>query len=379
MIELKPAINEVKLTLKSISRSVNMGTVVEPSGGSGVPTNVREAIYTLLDNAAYATTGLEDEIAIVQAWAQEVTALSLDVTTLTLNNDTPQTITATVVPSGSTITWTSSDNSVATVVGGVVTGVSNGSCVITATAGNKSANCAVTVSGFATLESISAVYTQSGTVLVTTPLDDLKADLVVTGTYSDTTTATIPSDAYTLSGTLEVGTSTVTVTCQGKTTTFTVTVTDAGYEFTSSSDGVGFGSVDVTKPSMSPPYVANTQARRLHIINNNSVGYPVEGGKTYEVSISNPSAQQIYVDIFNTVAQANLQNRQAVSSGDYTESSWTGFTNGKYTFTTPSSINGYDVACVWFVFRKDTSNTLWNSIGSVEMFPITFKEVAPTT
>lgn len=244
MIELKPAINEVKLTLKSISRSVNMGTVVEPSGGSGVPTNVREAIYTLLENAAYVTTGLEDEIAIVQNWAQEVTALSLDKTSLTLNNDTPQTITATVVPSGSTITWTSSDNSVATVVGGVVTGVANGSCVITATAGGKSANCAVTVSGFATLESISALYTQSGVVLVTTPLDDLKQDLVVTGTYSDTTTAVIPSDGYTLSGTLTAGTSTITVTCQGKTTTFNVTVTSHLYELASTFTSTGTESIN---------------------------------------------------------------------------------------------------------------------------------------
>ena len=224
-MNLTPQINEVKLTLKSITPSVNMGTVVEPSGGSGVPTNVREAIYTLLDNAAYATTGLEDEIAIVQNWAQEVTALSLDKTSLTLNNDTPQTISATVVPSGSTITWTSSDNSVATVVGGVVTGVANGSCVITATAGNKSANCSVTVSGFATLESISAVYTQTNYVFLDTPLDDLKSELVVTATYSDETEVVLDSSAYTLSGTLAVGTTTITVTYRGKFDTFTTTVT----------------------------------------------------------------------------------------------------------------------------------------------------------
>ena len=225
MIELKPAINEVKLTLKSISSPINLGTVVEPVSGGSVPTEVRQAIYTLLENAAYATTGLEDEIAIVQAWAQEVTALSLEPTSLELSNDTPQTIVATVVPSGSTVTWSSSDESVATVVGGVVTGVGNGSCVITASAGNKSANCVVTVSGFATLESISAVYTQSGTVYQTDSLDSLKTDLVVTATYSDTSTATIPSDSYTLSGTLDSATSTITVTYGGKTTTFDVAVT----------------------------------------------------------------------------------------------------------------------------------------------------------
>ena len=84
----------------------------------------------------------------------------------------------------------------------------------------------ITVTAVAvTLSSISAVYTQSGTVYNTDSLDSLKSDLVVTATYSDTSTATVPSADYTLSGTLTVGTSTVTVSYGGKTTTFTVTVT----------------------------------------------------------------------------------------------------------------------------------------------------------
>lgn len=76
-----------------------------------------------------------------------------------------------------------------------------------------------------TLVSISAVYTQSGTVYDTDSLDSLKAGLVVTATYSDSSTATVPSADYTLSGTLAEGTSTITVSYGGKTTTFTVTVT----------------------------------------------------------------------------------------------------------------------------------------------------------
>lgn len=74
----------------------------------------------------------------------------------------------------------------------------------------------------ATLEYISAVYTQSGTVYDTDSLDSLKSDLVVTAHYSDYSTATITS--YTLSGTLEEGTSTITVSYGGKTTTFNLTV-----------------------------------------------------------------------------------------------------------------------------------------------------------
>ena len=75
------------------------------------------------------------------------------------------------------------------------------------------------------LNSISAVYTQSGTVYTTDTLDSLKADLVVTAHYSDSSTQTVAAADYTLSGTLTAGTSTVTVAYHGKTTTFTVAVT----------------------------------------------------------------------------------------------------------------------------------------------------------
>ena len=78
-----------------------------------------------------------------------------------------------------------------------------------------------------TLVSISAVYTQSGTVYDTDTLDSLKTDLVVTATWSDTSTSTVASADYTLSGTLTEGTSTITVAYGGKTTTFNVTVTSA--------------------------------------------------------------------------------------------------------------------------------------------------------
>lgn len=79
------------------------------------------------------------------------------------------------------------------------------------------------------LNSISAVYTQSGTVYDTDTLDSLKADLVVTAHYSDSSSQTVPAADYTLSGTLTAGTSTITVSYGGKTTTFNVTVTAVIY------------------------------------------------------------------------------------------------------------------------------------------------------
>lgn len=76
----------------------------------------------------------------------------------------------------------------------------------------------------ATLTSITAVYTQSGTVYTHDSLDSLKSDLVVTAHYDDASSQVVT--LYTLSGTLSAGTSTITVSYGGKTTTFNVTVTD---------------------------------------------------------------------------------------------------------------------------------------------------------
>lgn len=70
---------------------------------------------------------------------------------------------------------------------------------------------------------ISAVYNQTGEVHPDTALDDLRNDLVVKGGVGGSLPYTLTD--YTLSGDLEVGTSTITVDFYGKTTTFDVTVT----------------------------------------------------------------------------------------------------------------------------------------------------------
>ena len=74
--------------------------------------------------------------------------VALSKSTLTLTEGDSETLTATVSPSNATdktVTWTVSPSGYATVSGGVVTALKEGSCTITATAGGKSATCAVTV------------------------------------------------------------------------------------------------------------------------------------------------------------------------------------------------------------------------------------------
>lgn len=80
----------------------------------------------------------------------------------------------------------------------------------------------------ASLVSISAVYTQSGTVYSDDSLDSLKSNLVVTAHYNNGTSQVLSASAYTLSGSLSSATSTLTATFSGKTATFSVSVTLVG-------------------------------------------------------------------------------------------------------------------------------------------------------
>ena len=155
-----------------------------------------------------------------------ITAITLNTNSVTINTigGTSQ-LTATTTPEGGSVSWSSSNTSVATVSSsGLVTSVAYGSATITATAGSVSATCSVTVAQ-ATCTGITATYTQSGTVYDSDTLDSLKTDLVVTASWSNGTTSTLADTDYTLSGTLTEGTSTITVSYGGKTTAFTVTVT----------------------------------------------------------------------------------------------------------------------------------------------------------
>lgn len=105
--------------------------------------------------------------------------------------------------------------------------LTTGTSVITVSYGGITTTFNVNVTARPTVSSITATYTQTGTVYTTDSLDSLKTNLVVKAVYTDTTEDTLNASDYTLSGTLTTGTSTITVSYSGKTTTFTVVVTAA--------------------------------------------------------------------------------------------------------------------------------------------------------
>ena len=84
-----------------------------------------------------------------------VESVTLNKTQLTLDVGGEETLTATVAPDNATdktVTWSSDNAAVATVENGKVTAVSAGSATITATAGDKSATCTVTVNAPVTVD-----------------------------------------------------------------------------------------------------------------------------------------------------------------------------------------------------------------------------------
>lgn len=188
--------------------------------------------------------------------------------------------------------YTLTGASVSITMGGVditASAYNNGSISIAEVTGSL----VITITAVAvTLVSISAVYTQGGTVYDTDSLDSLKTDLVVTATYSDSSTETVTT--YTLSGTLTVGTSTITVTYSGKTTTFNVTVTSSIlYELSAPTTFTGSNYIDTQFALMETDIdftimiklvngTPSNNARIFHCVNES--GTPYQGIQFYESS-----------------------------------------------------------------------------------------------
>lgn len=176
-----------------------------------------ETYYADLYNALYGSTPVPTTYTVTNNLTHVTN--NNNATTITEGNSYSATLTA---ASGYTI------NSVQITMGGNdVTGTSySGGTITIANVTGNIVITAVATERQATLLSIDAVFTQGSAVIYDTDtLDTLKQYLVVTAYWDDSTSEVLSSSAYTLSGTLTVGTSTITASYSGKTDTFSVTVT----------------------------------------------------------------------------------------------------------------------------------------------------------
>jgi len=168
---------------------------------------------------------------VVKEKVVPVTSITLDRATFTMTEGDTQTLTATVKPddaSDKTVTWTSSNTSVAKVDGGKVTAVVQGTATITAKAGDKTATCTVTVEKKVvpvtsiSLNRTTLTMTEGDTqTLSATVKPDDASDKTVTWTSSNTSVAKVDGGKVTA---VAQGTATITAKAGDKTATCAVTV-----------------------------------------------------------------------------------------------------------------------------------------------------------
>ena len=143
-LQLKASVSPSSATKKDIIWSSSKPSVASVSA-SGLVTAVGEGMTTITATA----DGKKDECSVsVVKKTIAVSEVKLDKTELTLFEGDEETLTASVSPEDATdktITWTSSDKSIATVESGKVKAVGKGTAKITASASGKTAFCSIEV------------------------------------------------------------------------------------------------------------------------------------------------------------------------------------------------------------------------------------------
>ena len=160
--ELKARYFELRKTVYSFSNMVNhferfmdlIGNdlyaedlTIYSSIPSGSTNNISQLRNYIRDRLSYCDEEFTNMIEPISC-----TSITLNRSQYTFTDTTPITLTATVNPSNTTdvVKWVSNDTSIAIVTNGVVTPLKNGTCTITATCGNCSSTCSITVNGIVT-------------------------------------------------------------------------------------------------------------------------------------------------------------------------------------------------------------------------------------
>ncbi len=153
-LDLQPSGAPVTLVATVNPANADNKTVTWSSSAPGVATVVDGVVTPVSVGTTTITVTTEDggkTATCAVTVGRPVTGVTLSQSTLSMYVGGTKTLTAAVIPSDATnqgITWSSDNTAVATVAGGVITGVSKGSAIITVTAadGGFTATCAVTVS-----------------------------------------------------------------------------------------------------------------------------------------------------------------------------------------------------------------------------------------
>ena len=229
-LQLNATVSPSTATRKDISWSSSKSSVASVSS-SGLVSAVSEGTTTITATA----DGKKGECTVsVVKKAIAVSEIKLDKTELTLYEGEEETLTASVLPEDATdktITWTSSDKSIASVESGKVKAVGKGTATITASAGGKSASCSIVVlrpvSGISLNQStLELPLEKSETLTATVIPSDATLRGEITWSSSNTQVATIDGGKVTAVG---MGTATISVSLEGYTAECNVNVKGMEY------------------------------------------------------------------------------------------------------------------------------------------------------
>ena len=222
---LKATVIPGTATDKAVSWSVSPSGIVNVNGGNVEAISVGDCVITATAGGVSGTCTVS-----VQAAAIPATKVALNKNTLELSTGDIETLTATVTPANSTdaVVWTASPDGIVSVTGGVVEALKAGNCTITATAGSKSATCAVTVK--AKIVAVQSVTLNKNALTLAVGKSETLTATVLPANSTDRTVvwSVSPSGFATVTGGVvkatAAGNCTVTATCGGKSASCAVTV-----------------------------------------------------------------------------------------------------------------------------------------------------------
>lgn len=211
-----------------------------------------------------------------------------------------------------------------------------------------------------TLLSISAVFVQTSEYYENEDLDDLRNELTVTAYYDDGTSETVT--AYTLSGTLTEGTSTITVTYSGQTATFSVIVSAAEtLLYTIPGNSLEFKSLGFSAPNYGSASTTRISYMPFDLV--------IEYGKTYRiVADTDVATADMSVHIYNETAYNNAQNNQNITNSNVSYT-WKGTVDWQFT---AGNINSKPAKCIRLSFRPSTSDPTIteNFINDIKIYEV---------
>ena len=230
-----PVDGKVVITASVLPEDATFRTIAWKSSDPAVAAVYNGTVLGVAEGTATITATVGDQTATCSVSVTEkivlVTSVTLDKTELTLEVGFSETLTATVFPEDATdktVTWSSTNNSVASVTGGVVTARKEGVTTIKATAGGITATCTVTVPHvYVPVESISLNKTETtiavgGSETLEATIDPINADEEVTWSSSNETIATVDNGVVVA---VAEGIAIITAKAGDKSASCTVTVT----------------------------------------------------------------------------------------------------------------------------------------------------------